>query len=325
MTTTAVSPTTERSRAFVAAHLAAAVTLGRSAGDLAPDPAACVAVLRDGLAHLADPEYRDGVRNVTPGLTTNLGVRNPLTDAVARGLRATTRQDRPSTLLDIALHLLRDEAAELRWLACPILERTMSAEPERTWQLVRTAARNAGDWITVDTLAHVAARGILAEPYRWAELEQLVYSPSRWERRLAASTVAVIPFADRISGRTSAIAARGLGILGDLCGDQEPDVQKAIAWGLRSLLLVDPTAVTAWIGDEAARAAAADDGHRARVVRDTLSKIPAPVAATLRATLTGIRRHAGTPSTSRAAATAADFLAYGLAIPPAERPVITRS
>ena len=46
-------------------------------------------------------------------------------------------------------------------------------------------------------LAHAVARGILAEPYRWAELEQLVYSPSRWERRLVGSTIATLTHGSR--------------------------------------------------------------------------------------------------------------------------------
>ena len=45
---------------------------------------------------------------------------------------------------------------------------------------MRRMARAAHDWISVDSLADVFARGILAEPFRWAEIEQLVYSASEW-------------------------------------------------------------------------------------------------------------------------------------------------
>ena len=55
--------------------------------------------------------------------------------------------------------------------------------------------------ITVDSLAHPYGKGIAAETYRWAELEQLVYSPSRWERRLIGSTVATMTHVDRTRGR----------------------------------------------------------------------------------------------------------------------------
>jgi hypothetical protein len=48
------------------------------------------------------------------------------------------------------------------------------------------------DWIEVDALAQAWAVGILAEPFRWAELEQLVYSSDAMERRLVGSTLATM-------------------------------------------------------------------------------------------------------------------------------------
>jgi 3-methyladenine DNA glycosylase AlkD len=302
----------------------AATALGRAAGDLAPDPAAAVVALRRGLETLADATYREGQRRVAPGIGPTLGVRRPLLTAVSRGLRAATRRDRASALLDIAAGLLREDALELHWIAFDLLDRTILDEPERTWQLVRAEATRARDWITVDSLAHVAGRGILAEAYRWAELEQLVYSPSRWERRLVGSTIATIPFVDRRAGRTPEIAARGLAIVRDLVGDAEPDVQKALSWALRSLATVDLPGTIALLRAEAASAAAAADGHRAWVIRDTLDKIPEPHATELRSTVAGIRRRPGSPSTSRASATASDFLGLGIAVPPAERPIVSR-
>ncbi|MEO5965195.1 MAG: DNA alkylation repair protein, partial [Candidatus Limnocylindrales bacterium] len=164
------SPATERARALVAARHEDATALGRDAGDLVGDPAALVAHLRLGLARLADPEYLEGQERVAPGIGPILGVRQPLLHATSRGLRAATRRDRSSTILDVAQHLLRADLLELHWLAFGLLERTVREDPERTWQLARTAAGRADNWITVDSLAHVTARGILAEPYRWAEL-----------------------------------------------------------------------------------------------------------------------------------------------------------
>lgn len=321
----ALRPTTLRAEAFLATHADAAMALGRRAADEGQDPAMVVAILAQGLTELGDPEYRDGQRRVAPGIGELIGVRSPLLAAVTRGLRAGTRQDRPSTLLDIADRLGGGGPLELHWLANDLIDRAITAEPERAWQLVRREARTAADWITVDNLAHVAGRGILAEPYRWAELEQLVYSPSRWERRLAGSTVATIPFVDRKAGRTPEIARRGLGIVGDLIGDSEPDVQKSLSWALRNLLAVDAPAAIAFVEREAATAAASNDGHRAWVVRDTFGKLPPETVARLRAQLADVRRRPGSPSTSRAATTAADFLGLGVGVPPAERLTIDRT
>ena len=326
MTTTAPTSTaTARAREFVAEHKDAATALGRATGEHVHDPDRLVATLNAGLPALADPEYLEGMQMVAPGIGPVLGIRQPLLRAVGSGMRAATRGVPASTRLDIAERLVREPVIELHWLAYGMLERTIRNEPERTWQLLRAESRAAHEWATVDALAHVASLGIVAEPYRWAELEQLVYSPSRGERRLAGSTIATVPFADRVAGRHPEIAVRGLRILADLMGDASPDVQKALSWAIRSLTIVDLPATVAFLRAEARTARTTADGARAWVVRDSLEKVPAPVAAELRAVVDGIRRRPNAPSTSRAAETAAAFAGLGVAVPPAERPIIDRT
>jgi 3-methyladenine DNA glycosylase AlkD len=188
-----------------------------------------------------------------------------------------------------------------------LLERTLATETERTWQLLRRAAREADDWITVDSLAHPYGRGVAQEPYRWAELEQLVYSPSRWERRLVGSTIATMTHGGRRTGRDPELPARALGLLGQLMGDAEPDVQKALSWAYRSLAPVDGAATEAALRAETELAATAGDGHRAWVIRDSLSKLDPVVAGDLRERLAGIRKRPGAGPTSRAAETASRF------------------
>ena len=319
------SVATTRAKAFVAARKGEATALGRAAGQHVHDPESVVATLAAGLPAIADPEYHDGMQLVVPGIGPVLGVRQPLLRAVGAGLRAATRGVPSSTRLDIAERLVREPLIEVHWLAYGILERTIHDEPERTWQLIRAESRAAHEWATVDALAHVAALGIVEEPYRWAELEQLVYSPSRWERRLAGSTIATLPFADRVAGRHPEVAIRGLRILADLMGDASPDVQKALSWAIRSRTIVDLPATVAFLRAEARTARATDDGARAWVVRDSLEKLPAPVAADLRGVVDGIRRRPGAACTSRAAETAAAFAGLGVAVPPAERPIVDRS
>jgi 3-methyladenine DNA glycosylase AlkD len=316
------SEVTARAVAFVAAHRDEAEALGRSLADSVHDPDAFAHDLEAGFARLADPEYQEGEQRIAPGLGPVLGVRWPLNAAVARGFRGATKGQSPTTLLYLADRLFRSEPLEVRWFAFGILERLVPVEPERTWQLLRRAAREAADWITVDTLAHPCGRGILLEPYRWAELEQLVFSPNRWERRLVGSTVATVPFIDRKLGRRPEVATHGLELMGQLIGDDEPDVQKALSWALRSLVVIDSARVTAFARDEAEIAQATGDGHRAWVIRDTLPKLDPAIAATLRAQLDGIRRRPGAPSTSRAAATAAQFAGMGLGRDMPEPPLI---
>jgi len=304
---TAPSPTTQRAVAFVAARKPEAEAIGTSLADLIGDPDAFAAALRAGFERLSDPEYGEGVQFIAPGIGTVHGVRRPLLAAVARGFRHETSRDRATTLLFIADRLFREPHLEARWFAFGLLERTLAADPERTWQLLRRAAREAADWVTVDDLAHPYGIGIDAEPYRWAELEQLVYSPSRWERRLIGSTIATMTHGDRRTGRSADLVPKALGLLEALMGDAEPDVQKALAWAYRSLAQLDPAATTAALRHEADIAIADADGHRAWVVRDSLSKLAPDDAADLRTRLADIRKRPGARSTSAAAMTAERF------------------
>lgn len=311
MMATAPAPTaseaTARAVAFVATHRGPAETLGAALADLTNDPDAFAHALTRGLATLADPEYLAGQQRIAPGIGAIHGVRWPLLAAVARGFRTATRGDRATPLLFIADRLFRERELEARWFAFGLLERTLADETERTWQLLRRAARETGDWITVDSLAHPYGKGIAAEPYRWAELELLVYSPSRWERRLVGSTIATMTHVDRRRGRDPQVAGHALPLLAMLMGDAEPDVQKALAWAYRSVTVVDPDATEAALRAETERAAETADGHRAWVVRDTLTKLDPTTADEFRARLAGIRKRPGAPATSAAAEAAAHF------------------
>lgn len=301
------SEVTARAVAFVAEHKPAAEALGATLADLINDPDAFAAALTAGFERLADPEYLAGQQRVAPGIGPVYGVRWPLIAAVSRGFGNATRKERPTPLLFIADRLFAQAHLEPRWFAFGLLERTLPIETERTWQLLRRAAREAGDWITVDSLAHPYGKGIAAEPYRWAELEQLVFSPSRWERRLIGSTIATMTHVDQRRGRDPEVVMHALPLLGQLMGDAEPDVQKALSWAYRSLAPIDPDATIDALRTETERAAATDDGHRAWVIRDTLAKLHPPIADEFRARLAGIRRRPGAPTTSIAAETAARF------------------
>jgi 3-methyladenine DNA glycosylase AlkD len=322
MTTATISPVTARATALVADRRASAEDLGRSLAEQVSDPTAFAATLHDGLARLADAEYLEGQRRIAPGIGRLHGVRWPLIEAVRRGFREATRRDRTSGWLEIADRLLREPELEARWFAFGLLERLVDDDTERAWQLIRRASRDAADWITVDSLAHPVGKGILHEPYRWAELEQLVFSPSRWERRLVGSTIATMPFIDRRRGRTAEVASHGLGLIHDLVGDAEADVQKALAWALRSLAGIDRAATTAFLDAESTTAAATGDGHRAWVIRDALGKLEPADAARIRARLDGVRRRDGAPATSRAAEIA-DRLGEGLLGRPMPEPPLT--
>jgi 3-methyladenine DNA glycosylase AlkD len=306
--TVAPSATTQASNNFVAEHLAEATTLGQRLAELVGAPDEFVEAIAEGFDRLADPVYVEGQHLVAPGLGSVVGVRLPLMEAVHRAFKRGTRKTSTSFLLDIAGRLLAADTVELRWFAIWDLGRSLPTDPERTWQLLRRAAATATEWITIDTLAHPYGEGILLEPRRWAELQSLIYSPSRWERRLVGSTLATLPFAKGMpGGRDKATCARALALVGDLIGDNEPDVQKALSWALRNYTSIDAPAVVEFLEREAEITKRTDDGHRAWVIRDSLLKLPPDTSGAIRDKIEGIRRRPGAPSTSRAAVAVAQL------------------
>jgi hypothetical protein len=283
------SATTLASNAFVAEHKDLAVALGQRLAGLVNDPAALVAAMAQGFLDLADPIYAEGSRTIAPGLGPILGVRMPLLEAAHKAFKRGTLHAPTPLLIDVVDRLLREELRELRWFGIWELGRLLPKDPEQAWWLLRRAAGESDEWITVDTLAHPYGEGILRDPERWIELERLVESRSRWERRLVGSTLATMPHTNYPGGRDPLVVGRGLELIGKLMGDPEPDVLKALSWALRACVVIDPSATIAFVDEQALMASRNLDGNRAWVVRDTLSKLPND-AERLRRMLEGIRR-----------------------------------
>ena len=315
------SPITTAAGAFVDSHRAAAEQLGARLGGLVDDPEVFVGAMLAGMVGLVDENYRREQSRIAPGLEDSIGIRLPLLAAIRRHFDRSSLWAGPDQLLWLADRLLREQGLEVRVLAFHILTRVLPRDPERGWQLLRRAARQAHEWITVDTLAHAYGLGILLEPFRWAEIEQLAYSTSRWERRLVASTIATIPFVKRREGRQSVVAERSFPILTNLIGDADPDVQKGLSWALRSLARVDTAALAAFCDTQSRVARQTDDGYRAWVIRDALPALEPLHADAIRVRLDGIRRRAGRPATSDAATVAARFADIASTRPLAEPPL----
>ncbi len=303
-----MSEVTHAANAFVAAHLRDATRLGERLGDLVTDPLAFQAELATGLAGLADASYAAAQERVAPGSGPVLGVRWPLLHELGRQLRPALREVSPSLVLDLATRLARTSTTrEERLMALPCLRACLPEEPERSWQLMRRMGHAATDWITVDSLAEVYAQGVLAEPFRWAELEQLVYSERGMERRLVGATLARLPHAVPVRERPTLRVEPVLALIGQLIGDADPWVRKSLSWALREWSRIAPDEVARFLETQAAMARDASDGHRAWVVRDSLSHLPVARAAAIRSTVQGIRARPGAAGTSQAAATAAQF------------------
>jgi 3-methyladenine DNA glycosylase AlkD len=315
MTTTRRSAASERARSLVDERLPQARGLGAALADLIDDPEDFVAVARAGLTALADDAYRAELARVAPGSAPAFGVRSPLLAALERQLHAPLAESSAASALWLAQRLADEDEREFILLSQRALRRTLANDPERAWQLIRRLAHAAGDWIAVDSLAELVAQGIILEPFRWAEIEQLVYSRDPWERRLVASTLATVPRHLPRHSRPylAQNGAAALMLIESLLGDDRPEVQKALAWALRSWHEVQPHEVETLIRREAAHAAAGQDGHRAWVLRDALTApaMPAPLVSEVRRQLAGVRRRPGEPSTSRSHEVARQFTGVG--------------
>ncbi len=307
-----MSETSVRAGTFVSAHLSEAAARGGRLSELIDEPEAFLGALLAALESLADPDYLALVTRACPETRARYAVRGPLAEALMKPVRAALSDRSSMSALHLAQRLAETDHRDLRLYANAPLRRALPTDPEMTWQVLRRLGRKAEDWIATDSLADLWARGILAEHFRWAELEQLIYSRHTYERRLVAATLATLPHRVPVAQRNGLspdAAGRALELVLQLMGDAEAMVQKGLSWAIREWTPVSPDATAALLRSETSIAVEQQDGARAWVVRDALSKQPPEVAAALRDRLAGIRREAGAPSTSIAASHAASFAA----------------
>lgn len=301
-----------KAAAFVSAHQAEAAALGTELGGLVDEPDAYLKRLTEGLVTLADPDYLAAVTRACPETPARFALRGPLATTMNKPVKAALREGSSLPALMLAQRLAQADHRDLRLHALEPLRRALPEDPELSWQVMRRLGRAAADWIATDSLTDLWARGVMAEDFRWAELEQLLYSQHTYERRLVAATLATMPHrvppARRHDLRPNAVE-RALGLLRLLMGDAEVMVQKALSWAIREWTPIDAAATAAFLRTEAATAARQADGARAWVIRDTLAKQPPDLAAELRLRLDGVRRNRHAPSTSIASAQAAAFAA----------------
>lgn len=296
--------------AIVAARRSAATRLGERLAELTGEPEVFVAELQAGLAALSDAAYIATLERVSPDVPARIAVRGPLMRAIEAPLVVALGEGSAATALSLAQRLGQADEREVRVFARACLERTIGEDPERTWQLLRRLGRRAGDWIEIDAMAGLWARGVLAEPFRWAELEQIVYSARPMERRIVGATLACMTHALPASRRAILVggpSGQAYALIGTLIGDADPRVQKSLSWAIREWARLDPAGATRLVRDEAAIAVERADGHRAWVIRDALAALDPTEAAGLRARLAPIRRTAAAPSSSLAASRAAAF------------------
>ena len=208
--------------------------------ELVDDPDAFVARSAPGCRPSPTPSTSTASTSWRPGIGPIHGVRRPLLAAVGRGFRRATRARPSGRLLFVADRLLREPLTSSRTgsRSASSSGRSRRARADLAAPAPRPR-REAGDWITVDSLAHPYAPGHprRALPLGGARAARLLaVALGAPPRRLDDRDDDPRPRGRRPARRSS---SRGLPILGQLMGDAEPDVQKALVWAYRSLAEVD--------------------------------------------------------------------------------------
>lgn len=224
--------------------------------------------MRAGLTAAAEPAYRDQIEKLVPGIRT-LGVRVPKIRALAAALaKADLALDAEAAagLLDKAcVGGSRDEILGAIFL----LARFRKALPHLPWPRIAAWLKAVDNWETCDQLAMtIAAPAVAANAALLPRLQALTADRNRWARRFALATAAALTQKGR--GQTEAC----LGIAARLMTDDEPMVQKALAWALREASDDDPAGVAALLHQHRATLSA-------RVLREASEKLPAKIRAAL--------------------------------------------
>jgi hypothetical protein len=151
--------------AFVAAHLARATALGERLADLVGStrtPSSPPSSKASRISRIRSTPTAS--RSVAPGLGLVLGVRLPLMEAAHKPSSAAPERGFDLHILDVdGPPAAGQEPRDVRWFGMWNLERLLPTDPERTWQLMRRAARGSGGVDHVDTLAHPYGAGILRD------------------------------------------------------------------------------------------------------------------------------------------------------------------
>ena len=238
------------------AHSPRAEALGAALAELTRRPRRLRGgALRAASPALADPEYLAGQQR--DRARDRRRPRRPL--AAPRGRRRAASgtppaSDRPTPLLFVADRLFREPELEPRWFAFGLLERTLDGR-DRSGPGSSCAAPPARPATGSPSTRSPTRTARASSPSRTAGRS----SSSSSTRRRAGSAASSARRSPRCrtstgaAGRDPEVAApRASPLLGQLIGDAEPDVQKALSWALRSLAAVDLAATTAALRAETA-------------------------------------------------------------------------
>ena len=229
-------------------------------------PEDLAAAIEARLRPLADPERAAPMRAYLLGQFDFLGIATPVRRAAIKDLVAQALPD-AATVLATADLLWRRPERELRYAAIDLLRRQQRHLDPSHLPAIQALLLREPWWETVDGL--VAVIGAILRTARktddgaQAVMDDWVAHPVFWVRRAA--------LLHQLGWRLETDAARLGAYCGQLAGEREFFIRKAIGWALRDYARWDPDFVRAFVADHAGRLSAL-------TVREACRRLPAGTA-----------------------------------------------
>lgn len=182
--------------------------------------------------------------------------------AVRREFSKRIKNATPDSVLQLTLHLLRDNSDTLRFFAYELLTRHKAAFVQLTEHDLLSLGKGIDSWSSVDCFGLYLSGPMLAQgQVSYKTIAGWARSPDFWWRRAAlVSTVAL----SRRSHRDDIVSVKRICAL--LVDDREDMVVKALSWALRELGKKSPDEARAFLAEHKQALAA-------RVLREVNNKL----------------------------------------------------
>lgn len=248
---------------------------------LSGSPAEIVREIQRVLEQEGDAQAVESQRRVMPGLARMYGVPMPVQRQLAASLAREGQRDLPRVLAALDA-LWAGGSLEERQIAGKVLERLGKRHPDECLAAVERFLPGLDGWANCDNLACFSMREIaLRDPGATVErCRHWVKDPRKWIRRFG---VVVLRVFEKVA------APRGVfEVLDALRDEEDPDVQKGVAWICRDLSHLHPEEVFKLL-----RSWAASEGSRGRawMLREGMKKLPPRQREHLKALLSPISPH----------------------------------
>ena len=202
------------------------------------------------LKALADPVQAIEMARYHKVDRTYLGVRVPAIDELAKDWRTSVTPDQRLTL---AQGLWDSNIHEARVAATKLMTQARIKDDGAAWAMMAGWVPDFDAWAIADHACNAAAKRLVADPARIADVETWTTSDHMWTRR--AALVITLPWTKQNFPKPLDLEIRDrvLGWAASYVPDKEWFIQKSVAWWLRELSRHDAPRVVAFLDQHGAQ------------------------------------------------------------------------